>query len=130
MLDKSVLDRGVLDCAKHDHLACDGDQRHFQRDLNQLRNGNFGHGQPFTLSRAEVDFTYLTCVARILLFTRTPSARASREMPCRVEPARGPGHCQPARSDSCSLEGGTPAVPQSACLLTHPCQLLQEWYAR
>lgn len=40
--------------------------------INQLRNGNFGHGLPFTLTRAEVDFTYLTCVAGILLFARTP----------------------------------------------------------
>ena len=40
--------------------------------INQLRNGNFGHGLPFTLTPAEVDFTYLTCVAGILFFARTP----------------------------------------------------------
>jgi hypothetical protein len=40
--------------------------------INQLRNANFGHGVPFTLAAAEVDFTYLTCVAGILLFARTP----------------------------------------------------------
>ncbi|SRR5258707_403227 len=42
--------------------------------INALRNANFGHGMavPFTLAPAEVDFTYLTCVAGILLFARTP----------------------------------------------------------
>jgi hypothetical protein len=40
--------------------------------LNQLRNQFFGHGAPFPLSAAEVDFTYLTCIGAILLFTRTP----------------------------------------------------------
>lgn len=42
--------------------------------LNDLRNKNFGHGMttPFQLSSAEVDFTFLTCVGGILLFTRVP----------------------------------------------------------
>ena len=42
--------------------------------LNDLRNKNFGHGmtEPFQLSGAEVDFTYLACVGGILLLTRTP----------------------------------------------------------
>lgn len=42
--------------------------------VNNLRNGNFGHGMtdPFGLNPAEVDFTYLTCIGAILLFTRTP----------------------------------------------------------
>ncbi len=42
--------------------------------LNDLRNQNFGHGMtaPFSLSGAEVDFTYLTCIGAILLLVRTP----------------------------------------------------------
>lgn len=42
--------------------------------INTLRNRNFGHGMniPFNLNPAEVDFTYLTCIGGILLFTRTP----------------------------------------------------------
>lgn len=42
--------------------------------LNVLRHRNFAHGAagPFNLSPAEVDFVYLTCIAAILLFTRTP----------------------------------------------------------
>ena len=42
--------------------------------LNTLRNRNFGHGMvgAFALSPAEVDFTYLSCIAGILLFLRTP----------------------------------------------------------
>jgi hypothetical protein len=41
--------------------------------LNGVRNKNFGHGmnQPFALSESEVDLTYLSCWAGILLFTRT-----------------------------------------------------------
>lgn len=44
------------------------------RALNALRNHHFGHGMlaPFDLSAAEVDFVYLSCIAVILLFTRTP----------------------------------------------------------
>lgn len=40
--------------------------------LNTLRNRNFGHGMttPFNLSGPEVDFTYLACVAAVLLFAR------------------------------------------------------------
>jgi len=40
--------------------------------LNDLRNKNFGHGMttPFSLSSAEVEFAYLSCVSGILLFTR------------------------------------------------------------
>lgn len=42
--------------------------------INTLRNRNFGHGMttPFSLSPAEVDFTYLACIGAILLFTRMP----------------------------------------------------------
>jgi hypothetical protein len=42
--------------------------------LNTLRNRNFGHGMaaPFGLSAAEVDFTFLSCIAGILLITRLP----------------------------------------------------------
>jgi len=42
--------------------------------VNTLRNHHFGHGMtaPFALTAAQVDFTYLTCVAGILLFVRTP----------------------------------------------------------
>jgi len=42
--------------------------------LNQMRNSHFGHGMVvhFNLSDAEVDFVYLTCIASILLLTRTP----------------------------------------------------------
>jgi len=42
--------------------------------INTLRNRNFGHGMvaPFNLNGAEVDFTYLTCIAAILLFRRLP----------------------------------------------------------
>ena len=42
--------------------------------INTLRNKNFGHGMatPFSLTTAEVDLTYLTCVAGILLVVRTP----------------------------------------------------------
>ena len=41
--------------------------------LNRLRNAHFGHGMavPFGVSVAEVDFVYLTCLASILLLTRT-----------------------------------------------------------
>jgi len=41
--------------------------------LNVLRHRNFGHGmaEPFGLSGAEVDFTYLACIGAILLLTRT-----------------------------------------------------------
>lgn len=41
--------------------------------INTLRNRNFGHGMtvPFDLSSGEVDFTYLTCIGAILLFTKT-----------------------------------------------------------
>ena len=42
--------------------------------VNTLRNKNFGHGMTnsFGLTGAEVDYTYLTCIAGILLFARTP----------------------------------------------------------
>lgn len=42
--------------------------------LNQLRNQHFGHGMVanFSLTGAEVDFTYLACIGAILLLTRTP----------------------------------------------------------
>ncbi len=42
--------------------------------LNDLRNHNFGHGMvaQFGLTAAEVSFTYLTCIATILLLTETP----------------------------------------------------------
>lgn len=42
--------------------------------VNTLRNRNFGHGMttPFALDSASVDFTYVSCVAGILLLTRTP----------------------------------------------------------
>jgi hypothetical protein len=42
--------------------------------VNTLRNRNFGHGMTsaFALTGPEVDFTYLTCVAGILLFARVP----------------------------------------------------------
>jgi hypothetical protein len=42
--------------------------------VNTLRNRNFGHGMvaPLNLTPAEVDFIYLTCIAAILMFTRTP----------------------------------------------------------
>lgn len=42
------------------------------KSLNTLRNSNFGHGMtvPFGLTGPEVDFTYLTCIAGILLFSR------------------------------------------------------------
>lgn len=41
--------------------------------INTLRNRNFGHGMttPFNLGAADVDFTYLSCIGAILLFTRT-----------------------------------------------------------
>jgi hypothetical protein len=44
------------------------------KSLNTLRNSNFGHGMtvPFGFTGPEVDFTYLTCVAGILLFSRMP----------------------------------------------------------
>ena len=44
------------------------------RALSQLRNQNFGHGMAvnFSLTSAEVDFTYLTCIGAILLLTRAP----------------------------------------------------------
>ncbi len=44
------------------------------KSINSLRNRHFGHGMttPFSLNRAEVDFTYLTCIAGILLFARMP----------------------------------------------------------
>jgi len=40
--------------------------------LNEVRNKRFGHGmtEPFSLSPAEVDFAYLTCVAGVILFAR------------------------------------------------------------
>jgi hypothetical protein len=40
--------------------------------INTLRNRNFGHGMvaPFALCPEEVDFTYLSCLAGILLFAR------------------------------------------------------------
>ncbi len=43
--------------------------------VNTLRNGSFGHGMttPFNLTAPEVDFTYLTCIGGILLFTRNAS---------------------------------------------------------
>jgi hypothetical protein len=42
--------------------------------LNILRHRTFGHGgaEEFALRPAEVDFAYLSCIAAILLFTRTP----------------------------------------------------------
>jgi hypothetical protein len=42
--------------------------------LNQLRNGNFGHGMAvqFNLTPPETDFVYLTCISTILLLTRIP----------------------------------------------------------
>jgi hypothetical protein len=42
--------------------------------LNDLRNRNFGHGMAvnFGLTEAEVNFTYLACIAAILLLTQTP----------------------------------------------------------
>jgi hypothetical protein len=42
--------------------------------LNDLRNHNFGHGMTtqFSLTSAEVDFTYLACMSAILLLARTP----------------------------------------------------------
>jgi len=44
------------------------------KSVNTLRNHEFGHGMtaPFNLKPAEVDFTYLTCIGGILLFTRIP----------------------------------------------------------
>lgn len=44
------------------------------KSINTLRNRNFGHGMtsPFALNAAEVDFTYLACIAGILLFARMP----------------------------------------------------------
>jgi hypothetical protein len=42
------------------------------RGLNDLRNHHFGHGVPFQLTDAEVDFVFLTCIGAILLLTRTP----------------------------------------------------------
>ncbi|MCL4706754.1 hypothetical protein KJ068_16415 [bacterium] len=45
--------------------------------VNTLRNHKFGHGMtvPFDLSSAEGDFTYLSCIAGILLFVRTRQAQ-------------------------------------------------------
>jgi hypothetical protein len=42
------------------------------RSINALRNNNFGHGMttPFNLTGPEVDFTYLACIAGILLLAR------------------------------------------------------------
>jgi hypothetical protein len=42
------------------------------RSLEVMRHNHFGHGAeiPFTLSLAEVDFVYLTCIASILLLVR------------------------------------------------------------
>jgi hypothetical protein len=42
--------------------------------VNTLRNRNFGHGGivSFNLTALEVDFTYLTCIGAILMFTRMP----------------------------------------------------------
>ena len=44
------------------------------RAINTLRNHHFGHGMtaPFGLRPHEVDFVYLSCVAGMLLFGRTP----------------------------------------------------------
>ncbi len=41
--------------------------------LNQLRNRHFGHGMAvgFSLSRAETDFVFLSCISAILLLTRS-----------------------------------------------------------
>jgi hypothetical protein len=41
--------------------------------LNVLRHRNFGHGmaEPFRLSGADVDFTYISSIGAILLLTRT-----------------------------------------------------------
>jgi hypothetical protein len=46
------------------------------QSLNTLRNRNFGHGMTahFDLTGPEVDFTYLTCLAGILLLARTITA--------------------------------------------------------
>lgn len=45
--------------------------------VNTLRNRKFGHGMtvPFDLSSAEVDFTYLSCIAGILVFVRARQAQ-------------------------------------------------------
>ncbi|MGH9432927.1 MAG: hypothetical protein ACRD3T_15435 [Terriglobia bacterium] len=42
--------------------------------INALRNHNFGHGMtnPFNLTPAEIDFTYLACIGAILLLVRIP----------------------------------------------------------
>ena len=40
--------------------------------LNTNRNRNYGHGVPFTLTAAEVDFTYLANIAGLLLLARRP----------------------------------------------------------
>ena len=44
------------------------------RSINALRNNHFGHKMttPFTLTGPQVHFTYLACIAGILLFARTP----------------------------------------------------------
>jgi len=44
------------------------------KSINALRNSNFGHGMTmaFALTGPEVDFTYLSCVAGIMLFARMP----------------------------------------------------------
>lgn len=46
--------------------------------LNTHRNRNFGHGVPFNLNPAEVDFTYLACISGILLFTAGSAPRSHR----------------------------------------------------
>jgi len=44
------------------------------REINDLRNHNFGHGMvaPFAFTGAQVDFTYTICAGAILLLARTP----------------------------------------------------------
>lgn len=46
------------------------------KSINTL-DRNFGHGMttPFALNAAEVDFTYLACVAGIILFARMPPSK-------------------------------------------------------
>jgi hypothetical protein len=45
------------------------------KSINTLRNKNFGHGMttPFSLTGPEIDFTYLACIAALLLFARMPN---------------------------------------------------------
>jgi len=44
------------------------------REINDLRNHNFGHGMvaPFAFTGAQVDFIYTICAGAILLLARTP----------------------------------------------------------